>query len=500
MIQSDQLFKPRVAVPVSLVAVLVFSGWLSSLQGDYPGDDSLIHLRCAHNFAEYGNVSFNPGEKSFSTTSPLWNVIVGSVARVTNAQKSAMRGLSDKVALLVLALAAVAMLLLSHTLYERWLPLATVLFLLDPYVTATVHGAMEQTLFIALGAFGFALAVRGGDGSRKALVGAAVVFALQYTARPEALAFAGATVIHLWWRRRLYASLLFGASFVAALVPVLVLLHHYLDSAVPLSLLMKTHDAHGWRPFSATGSSYRILVLLIQVYAIPLVVLSALIVLQGRHRGREYLQQSTLPILIIVLLGGTYLGFLKENAVSSRYLVHFMPFVYLLIAGLLQRIGRPGLTATVATSLALYLVAINLVAAPKRVARGLQLEPERIELGIWLSENTPADTSVWTFDIGYIGFYSGRRIYDFNLVSSDGYDVSDALNRRRGKLDMARTVRSSGIRFLIWGPRNLPDLPMELLFTSRHEREAGRRSIYRILYDGDEGGIGQAEPASSRTP
>ena len=466
-----------------LIAALVMSCWLASIQGDFPSDDSLIHVRCAYNYAEYGNVSFNPGEKSYSTTSPLWNAVVGTVARVSGADKQVMLRLSQFVAAAALAAAAAALLLLGKTLYGHWLPPVAILFLLDPYVTVTVHGAMEQPLFMVLGASGLALVYRGKDGSRKALVGAAFIFAVQYAVRPEALAFAGAVGIYLLGIRRWRSCLLFGAAFIVALAPVLALLHRHLESIVPLSLLMKTHDAHGWRPFTATNSSYRVLFLMAQVYAIPLAWLTVLAVTRGRRQWRDCLRLSMLPALVVVLLGGAYLAFLKENAVSSRYLVHFMPFVYLLIGGLLSRIGKPGLTATVTVTLVVYLVALNLLAAPRRVERGLLLEPERIELGTWLRENTPPGASVWTFDIGYIGFHADRRIYDFNLVSSGANSRRDALRKRRGELDLARAVRSSGIEYIIWGPTDLPELPLERVFTSRYEKRAGHRSIYRVVYD-----------------
>ena len=55
---SDRFMRTNLAIWGCLIAALVVSCWLVTLQGDFPSDDALIHMRCAYNYAEYGNVSF----------------------------------------------------------------------------------------------------------------------------------------------------------------------------------------------------------------------------------------------------------------------------------------------------------------------------------------------------------------------------------------------------------------------------------------------------------
>jgi len=478
------MHSPASLRPLPLAVVVLTFGlalWLASLQGAYPSDDALIHLRYAHNLAEHGELAFNPGEKSFSTTSPLWNVVVGLVARAAGTGKDAMLRLSQIVAVALLALAAAALTWLAREIHGRWLPLVAVLLVLDPYVTATVHGAMEQPLFLALGAAGLALVVRGERGSRPALIAAAVVFAAQYAARPEALAFVAAAGICLLLRRRWRSLLVFAIAVVVALIPVLLALERSLGSVVPLSMLMKTHDARGWLPFSAIGSARQVVRLWLQVYALPTLLVGGLLAFAVDRPRRPLLERNLLPLLVVVLLGLAYVGFLKERIVSSRYLVNFMPFAYVAAASILAAVKPPRLALLAGGGLAVYLVALNLLAAPRRVDRGLRLEPERIEIGTWLRENTPADAAVWVFDIGYIGYHAERRIYDFNLVDAPTYSTGTALKKRRGELDLAAAVSGAGIDYLVWGPRNPPDLPLERVYTVQHATAAGHRVIYRVL-------------------
>ena len=45
-------------------------------------DDGYIHIQYARNIVTRGEYSFNPGEVSFGTTSPLWVMIHAAVGRV----------------------------------------------------------------------------------------------------------------------------------------------------------------------------------------------------------------------------------------------------------------------------------------------------------------------------------------------------------------------------------------------------------------------------------
>ena len=61
--------KPRWYDVLPAVALLV--GLMLPLRGGFT-DDGFIHVQYARNLMTRGEYSFNPGETSFGTTSPLW--------------------------------------------------------------------------------------------------------------------------------------------------------------------------------------------------------------------------------------------------------------------------------------------------------------------------------------------------------------------------------------------------------------------------------------------
>lgn len=466
---------------IIIVAILV-SLWMSSLQGEFPSDDAFIHLRFARNFADTGELAFNPGEKSYSTTSPLWNVMVGLAARATGTAPAGLLHLSRILAAVLLALAALALYWLARIIHDRWIVLVPVLFVLDPYATATVHGGMEQPLFVLLGALGFILVQVGSRGSKLAGAGAAMALVLQYAARPEALAFVAAAGLFLSIRRQWSVLAVFSLVAIAMFIPLALTLQSNLGSIVPLSMLMKTHDASGWMPFTATDVLGRLIHLFGQVYAVPLALTAALLVFGAADRARTLASRSLLVLLLTGMLGGAYFAYLKENAVASRYFVNFVPFLIVALGGAFAELQARRWSAAAAGVLVLFMIAGNLAAAPRRTARGLQLEPERIEIGVWLRDNTPATASVWIYDIGYVGFYSERRIYDFNLVRTPDQGLATSLSKRQGLLDIAEAIRASGIEYLVWGTREIPDIPMEPAYQVKTPVAGRHRTIYRILY------------------
>ncbi|MCK4775853.1 MAG: hypothetical protein KAT30_13740, partial [Candidatus Krumholzibacteria bacterium] len=51
-------------------------------------DDGFIHIQYANNIIERGEYSFNPGEISFGTTSPLWVMALAALGTLTGGGES----------------------------------------------------------------------------------------------------------------------------------------------------------------------------------------------------------------------------------------------------------------------------------------------------------------------------------------------------------------------------------------------------------------------------
>ena len=65
-----------------ILAVAVHVALLSTLWGGFT-DDGFIHIRYADNLITRGEYSFNPGEVSFGTTSPLWVMALAAIGKLT---------------------------------------------------------------------------------------------------------------------------------------------------------------------------------------------------------------------------------------------------------------------------------------------------------------------------------------------------------------------------------------------------------------------------------
>ena len=64
----------------ALPAILLLAAMMLPLRGGFT-DDGFIHVQYARNLMTRGEYSFNSGETSFGTTSPLWVMVLAVVAR-----------------------------------------------------------------------------------------------------------------------------------------------------------------------------------------------------------------------------------------------------------------------------------------------------------------------------------------------------------------------------------------------------------------------------------
>ncbi|HET6463972.1 MAG TPA: hypothetical protein VFH33_09245, partial [Candidatus Krumholzibacteria bacterium] len=64
----------------TLPALLLLLALMFPLRGGFT-DDGFIHVQYARNIMTRGEYSFNPGETSFGTTSPLWVMALAVIAR-----------------------------------------------------------------------------------------------------------------------------------------------------------------------------------------------------------------------------------------------------------------------------------------------------------------------------------------------------------------------------------------------------------------------------------
>ena len=63
-----------------IVPAVLLLGMMLPLRGGFT-DDGFIHIQYARNLATRGEYSFNPGDVSFGTTSPLWVMTLAAIGK-----------------------------------------------------------------------------------------------------------------------------------------------------------------------------------------------------------------------------------------------------------------------------------------------------------------------------------------------------------------------------------------------------------------------------------
>ncbi|MCK4548277.1 MAG: hypothetical protein KAW17_12650 [Candidatus Eisenbacteria sp.] len=354
-----------------------------------------------------------------------------------------------------------------------------VLFLLDPYVTSIISSAMEQCLFILLGALSLTCIHLSLSRARAYVVAAAALSALQFVTRPEGAVFAAAAFLFLAYRRRFSSMFLYAVSTLIFMAPLLVYLKAHFGSILPQTMLVKTTDRHGHMPFTDLQTMSAFAKLALQVYGLPVALVVGLHLKYARDRFGLRRDDRLLLLFIVAALFLAYLGFLKERFISSRYLINFTPFLLVLLVLWIRDVPVRRVRNTALTAILIFFVILNIVSIPIRVQRGLSNAPALKEVGEWLRENTPPDASVHIWKIGYVGFYSERKIYDFNLLEKREGQENRGILVRRGDLSPLELARESGVDYVI--RRNPPaGMDWELTFETESLDRGAPLRIYKL--------------------
>jgi hypothetical protein len=414
----------RVHGPLLAALAVVYAAgclWLG------PGvtDDTYIHLQYARNWAERGELAFNPGEPSNGATSPLWILSLALLRWL------GLWGHDPVVAARALAWASsLGAILVLYTwaagaLGRRLAPAVAAALAVDAWLVRWASVGMETSLvvlcvLVALRASARAFA------SPRAAAGAGAACGLAALARPEALLLLPLVALSSLRAPRppdLARRLgLFLGTFALVAGPWFVFARITTGTFLPLTAGAKSGGLHlspgrwlaGARILAQTLASAQLL--------------SALALLAGAAttKGRAFLlhPDRTVPLAWALALPAAYL--VLDVQLLSRYLLVVTPVVTLLgfgaAAAARAGIRRPrpaavlgGLAVLTAVQNALLL---GLVVAPPTRAFSRDLPGSLGEMARWLRENTPAETVVATPDIGLIGFVSHRRVLDLGGLTS----------------------------------------------------------------------------------
>jgi hypothetical protein len=408
--------KRTIEVVIPLLFLLVF---LLPLKGGFT-DDGFIHIQYARNIIERGEYSFNPGEVSFGTTSPLWVMELAALGSFFDDREtlitisrvlSWLSGFASVVVLYLLVLALGA---------KRWTAaLASATFACDAWFTRWTALSMETStavLAVLLMALASVYAYR----SSRAAAFLGLTMVLASLVRPEVyLAFPVYAASLLFQRRHLDKRCVWTTLIVAAVLiaPWLLFAKLYIGSLLPNTAGAKSgglvlHPVAFIRKFDPVvrivGSTQ------------GLTVLAALVsIAVFRGRSRLFAPPMRFMMLWMVALPVAYVVF--DIQILSRYLLLVTPLVcvagWLAIEELFGRrfdspAGRTGAAAIAAVFIVVNAVFFFKVVAPPSREFSHDLTRNMKSIAEFIHDNSDEDAVVAAADIGYLAFYSQRRVLD----------------------------------------------------------------------------------------
>jgi len=424
----------------------------------FPLDDSWIHMRFAQNLAAGHGFSFNPGEPTSTTTSPLWTLLFGLAYRVTREYVLTAAALNWLICVLT-ALTASA---LATTLVPRrefGAAVALVVAATIPLPWLALSG-MEPPLFMWLSVLGILLHVRLRKTRGLRALSPTVVFGLAAVARPEGLLlFPLAMLDRLlvarcggWGKPAAVTWLKQVAThtpvFLAMLVPVVAYNYSVIGRPLPSSYYIKAMN-YGvvWAlvmdnerlllrsllvaPVKELGSLLLLWAGNNAVLIIPFLLGSFVLLRQAGAPARAQ-HRSFLILLVLIVQPVAWAistNFHRAPAFQGqRYVANLGPLYLVLgMAGgwwILQLVTRPGLRR-VASLAGLCLVLIASAARQPACARLYahnvkNITEMQVTTARWIRDNLPKESLLCANDVGAIGAITECRVLDTQgLVSPE---------------------------------------------------------------------------------
>jgi hypothetical protein len=386
-------------------------------------EDSLISLRYAHNLAAGYGLVYNAGERVFGATTPLYVLLLAALSVFSHGGPLFWAKL-----LCVLADGLTGAIWYQLLRRETGTRLGALAFLaafsFSPFIVEISTSGMETPLVLLC----LTLAYEAETRQRGRVLG--LWLGLLLLLRLDAAIFAAILLAaraqrerRLPWRDVAVMTAVTAPWFLFSLL--------YYGSLIPNSIPAKLnaynmHMHSMARQLSFTLSHFTpyrngVRESLFAALFLPLALIGGAAALR-QHRAMR-------PVLLFFLAQWAFLV-LPRTLIFRWYLPPLLLPYYVLgglgAATLLKwhasAVARPALHRTFALTLVAGLALHTchwLTAAAWRVwALQSYEETVRKPIGLWLARNTPADALISTEPIGYIGYYSGRRILDeVGLVS-----------------------------------------------------------------------------------
>jgi len=437
------------ALVLALVTTGLFVAYLSvelkqNYEPGFPLDDSWIHLTFARNLARGWGFAYNQGEPVAGSTAPLWTFVLAFFHLFTR-NATAMVVIAKSLGAGLLFVSAVfAFRIAGRITGSRRFGLAAGLAVatLGPMGWAMMSG-MEVTLSVALTLAGIYYYLRFRTGRLSML--AWVLFGLAAWARPESLLLAAFAALDSLLRRFIWKQQpAFWRGFGVWLAIVLGWLwfNYSLSRAFfPLTYLAKAGKTSLFNAIAmrslpqlkgllTNGAPSYLAGFCIHIWrANPALCLLVPVGLVGLIRRRH---DNGLLIPLVVLGYAPLIGLVSPSAGAAfqngRYIGNVTALAAIVAvigcAYVWRWIRQPGLRIGL-TAILLAMGVFNTVTVTVATVRNTtraesSINRMEVALGHWLAGNAPAGATIACNDIGAIGYFSDRHIFDLSgLVSKE---------------------------------------------------------------------------------
>ncbi len=410
------MMKRTLEISIPLVVLLLL---LMPLRGGFT-DDGFIHIQYANNVIERGEYSFNPGEVSFGTTSPLWVMELAALGTMTGGGDTLIT-----ISRVLSWLAGFASILVLYALVialggRRWTAsLAAAVFAADAWFVRWTALSMETSTAV-LAVLLMALASVRAYRSQRSAAFLGVAIALASLVRPEVYLAIPVYIVALLSmrgrvdRRCVWATL---AVTAALLVPWLLFARVHIGSFMPntagaksggLILNPLTFVAKFEPIVKIVGSTQALLVL-------------AVILAAALERGASRLFSPPMRFIVLWIAALPVAYVVLDIQILSRYLLLVTPLLcvagWIAVEDLVDKRLRTRGVRAVTAALAAVTIAVSAgfyvkVVVPPSRAFSHDLMHNMTGIAGFIRDNSAEDAVVAAADIGYLAFYSGRRVLD----------------------------------------------------------------------------------------
>jgi arabinofuranosyltransferase len=450
---------PALCVALALVSCVLYVGY--SVRFGYVGfplDDAWIHQTYARNLGVHHQFSYNLGEPSVGSTSPLWTLML-TPAHTLRLEPRLWTYLLGTV---LLALTGWVAYRLSKVLFpdDELVPaLAAAFCLLEWHLVWAAFSGMETMLFVFLSLLALERHLSGG---RPLVIG--LIGGLLAVTRPEGVLLLPLLVLDTAWHRRHGAAPLtwrgVGIHAIFLVVGFLVPVAPYLalNLTVTGNLLPNT--------FYAKQAEYRDLIASLPLWtrwarvALPTLVGAQVLLIPGclyaAFKGLSLApRRAALPLAWWLVLVSIYAVRLPVTYQHGRYLIPAIPIPILLgIWGTthLPRVHRV-VRRVLYLSIPILLVVFWLRGAGQYATDVRIIDSELGAAGRWIADYTPRDAIIGAHDIGAVGYFSQRF-----LVDTAGLITPDVIPFIRDENRILAFLEARGVDYLVIFPSWYPQI------------------------------------------